>query len=64
MKTPNPFQGTLAYLYGLCCSICALTIQNGLLSTDARAEGGRSDDPVDCLSQADVALDIGQRLQL
>ena len=41
-----------------------MAVQEGLLHGDARTEGRSGDGAVDGLGKADVALDVGQRLEL
>ena len=52
------------YLNGFCSCVRALAVQHGLLSTHMCAESRRSNGFVHCLCKADVALDVGQCLQL
>lgn len=53
-----------ARLNGLNGGVEAMAVEEGLLDGDARAEGRAVDGAVDGLRQADVALDVGQRLEL
>ena len=52
------------YLNGFRSCISTLAIQHGLLGTHMRPEGGRGNGFVHCLCKADVALDVGQCLEL
>ena len=50
-------------LNGLSGRVQAVAVQQRLLDADARAERRRCDDLVHRLGQADVALDVRQRLE-